>query len=193
MPGLFWYMDRSPEQMREFEPNLMAKLSGDYQFATSPELRDVIVGFNPWHYKNRPTCAQDWCCRGAEGFGNLTALATAIARNSCGGCLPSMSMEEVQRLASPEKAGDLARLRSLTRRLPPPLRTPQKGWAAASPHVSDAAGAVARPALSGHPHGTHAGLARRRNRAQRPGDDAGVTQPSPQPQPSSRPGDATLS
>ena len=81
VPGLFWYMDRSPEQMREFEPNLMAKLSGDYQFATSPELRDVIVGFNPWHYKNRPTCAQDWCCRGAEGFGNLTALATAIARN----------------------------------------------------------------------------------------------------------------
>ena len=43
VPGLFWFMARSPKAMREYEPSLIAKLKGDYELAmsTTSGLRDV--------------------------------------------------------------------------------------------------------------------------------------------------------
>ena len=89
VPGLFWYMARSAKQMWEFEPNLLMKLRRSYEYALGPELNGSVVGINPWHWKNRKGCAQDWCCRGAVNFTNLTALAANITKNiTCDGCMP---------------------------------------------------------------------------------------------------------
>ena len=52
-------MKRKPNQIAEYEFSLMQKLFVLYRYVlTDPVLANVTVGFNPWHWANRPKCAQ---------------------------------------------------------------------------------------------------------------------------------------
>lgn len=79
VPGLFWFMART--MPNSYENSLMGKLSGNYKYATTvPALMKSMVGLNPWHWANRPKCAQDWCCRGAQDFHRLADLGRNITK-----------------------------------------------------------------------------------------------------------------
>ena len=52
-------MKRTPNQMAEYEFSLMQKLFVLYRYVlTDPVLANATVGFNPWHWANRPKCPQ---------------------------------------------------------------------------------------------------------------------------------------
>ena len=80
VPGLFWYMDRNITK-NPWELQLMDKLNKSYHYSLQPPLNKWMKGMMPWHWANRPTCAQAWCCRGAQDFSRLTKLAEEIVKN----------------------------------------------------------------------------------------------------------------
>lgn len=105
VPGLFWYM-KEP-MPNAYEHTLIKKLQFTYDYAVGDDvLRSTVVGLNPWHWFNNPKCSEPSCCRGAQDFGNITAMATVITYNiSCGGCLPPLGSSPRRALGARRSAG----------------------------------------------------------------------------------------